>query len=265
MSNKDPAFLFYSGDFLVGVSDLTMEERGQYITLIALQHQKGHLNRRTIDLAIGTIRNRETGEIISLVSEYVLEKFCVDENGCYYNERTEEEIQKRNKYIESRQENGAKGGRPKKPTENHMDKNQKPYGKPTQNHTGNENKDKIIDTNIIDIIQDSKDNIDSIYNKQFEEFWEKYPRKVAKKYAYECYSRLKMTENLHQTMLSALDKQKRSKAWEDEKYIPHPSTWINQHRWDDEIAEEHLSSFDVDDFWEHAVKRSQEKIRGDKK
>jgi uncharacterized protein YdaU (DUF1376 family) len=250
MSNKDPAFLFYSGDFLVGVSDLTMEERGQYITLIALQHQKGHLSKRNIDLAVPN------------VSDFVLAKFKIDENGCYYNERTEEEIQKRNKYIEAQRSNGAKGGRPpKNPKETHGLENENPRANPSEN----ENENKIINTNIIDIIQDSKDNIDCIYNKQFEEFWEKYPRKVAKKYAYECYLRLKMTENLHQTMLSALDKQKRSKAWEDEKYIPHPSTWINQHRWDDEISEEPLSSFDADDFFNYAVQKSKEKMRGNKK
>ena len=34
MANKDPAFLFYSSDFITGCMGLTMEERGQYITLI---------------------------------------------------------------------------------------------------------------------------------------------------------------------------------------------------------------------------------------
>jgi hypothetical protein len=253
MSSKDPAFLFYSGDFLVGVSDLTMEERGQYITLIALQHQKGHLSKRNIDLAVPN------------VSDFVLAKFKIDENGCYFNERTEEEVEKRKKFTDSQREKALK--RWNKECEGNAEANAVAYEKdmPRQMPCENENKNKIINTNIIDIIQDSKDNIDCIYNKQFEEFWEKYPRKVAKKYAYECYLRLKMTENLHQTMLSALDKQKRSKAWEDEKYIPHPSTWINQHRWDDEISEEHLSSFDTDDFFAHAVQRSKEKMRGNKK
>ena len=41
---RDPAFLFYSSDFLSGIADLNMEERGQYITLLCVQHQKGRLN-----------------------------------------------------------------------------------------------------------------------------------------------------------------------------------------------------------------------------
>ena len=46
---KDPAFVFYTGDFLTGVIDMTMEERGQYITLLCLQHQKGHFSKKTLD------------------------------------------------------------------------------------------------------------------------------------------------------------------------------------------------------------------------
>ena len=100
---KDPAFLFYSSDFLTGCIDLTMEERGQYITLICLQHQKGHLTEKTIRLSVGN------------VSEDVLKKFDKDENGLLFNKRIEEEIEKRRTFAESRRKNGALGGRPKKP------------------------------------------------------------------------------------------------------------------------------------------------------
>jgi len=34
---KAPAFQFYAQDFLTGVMDLTMDERGLYITLLARQ------------------------------------------------------------------------------------------------------------------------------------------------------------------------------------------------------------------------------------
>ena len=40
---KDPALLFYSGDFLVGTMTMTMEQKGKYITLLCLQHQQGFL------------------------------------------------------------------------------------------------------------------------------------------------------------------------------------------------------------------------------
>ncbi len=129
--NKDPAVLFYTADFLVGVQGLTMEERGQYITLLCLQHQQGHLSQKTISLAVGT------------VSSDVLSKFEVDENGLLYHHRMDEEAIKRENYVHSRQENGKKGGRPSKPKENHMvnlkETYDKPYGKPKENLPENDN------------------------------------------------------------------------------------------------------------------------------
>ena len=102
---KDPAFLFYSSDFLNGVSDLTMEERGQYITLLCLQHQKGELSEKTIRLCLGS------------VSVDVLSKFKKNEAGNFFNERLVLEIEKRKSFTESRRNNGTKGGRPKKLTD----------------------------------------------------------------------------------------------------------------------------------------------------
>ena len=119
---KDPAFLFYTNDFLSGVTDLTMEERGQYITLLCLQHQKGHLSEKTIRLNVAS------------ASVDVLSKFIKDENGNFYNERLEIEVEKRATFIDSRRENGKLGGRPKG---NEIKPNGKPNGKPKSNRKPN--------------------------------------------------------------------------------------------------------------------------------
>ena len=96
--NKDPAVLFYTSDFLVGCSELTMEERGQYITLLCLQHQKGHLSKKAMTLAVGAI------------SPDVMAKFLKDENGHYYNNRMNEEAKAREKYLAAKRAAGSKGG-----------------------------------------------------------------------------------------------------------------------------------------------------------
>ena len=38
-------------------------------------------------------------------------------------------------------------------------------------------------------------------------------------------------------MLAAIEKQKQSAQWQDNggQFIPHPSTWLNQRRWEDEL------------------------------
>lgn len=94
---KDPAVLFYTSDFLTGVSDLTMEERGQYITLLCLQHQKGRLSKKMITIAAAS------------VSDDVLSKFKIDESGLYYNSRLELEAHKRAEHARKQSERAKKG------------------------------------------------------------------------------------------------------------------------------------------------------------
>jgi hypothetical protein len=125
---KDPAFLFYSSDFLNGVADLTMEERGQFITLLCLQHQKGTLTDKTIRLSLGS------------VSVDVLSKFSKDKDGNFFNERLSEEIEKRIQFTESRRNNGSKGGRPKN--------NTKPLGLAKHNLMEDVNENENEDINI---------------------------------------------------------------------------------------------------------------------
>lgn len=146
---KDPAFLFYSSDFLTGVAGLTMEERGQYITLMCLQHQHGHLPEKTIWLSLGLRSVTEIPDVIA--------KFQLDENGLYYQKRLDKEIDIRSNYVDSRVVNGSKGGRPRKPdteeepTNNHM-LNHK------DNHVPNLREDEDEDEDDNEII-DKKENI----------------------------------------------------------------------------------------------------------
>ncbi len=48
-TNNDPAFLFYSSDFLVGTIFMPYEQKGKYITLLCMQHQIGHLTKEQVN------------------------------------------------------------------------------------------------------------------------------------------------------------------------------------------------------------------------
>ena len=142
---KDPAIVFYTSDFMVGVSNLTMEERGQYITLLCLQHQLGHLSKKTIQLNVPN------------ATEDVLNKFVIDEDGNYYNVRLENEIIKRSKFIEHQRENGKKGGRPKKeenPKKTQIKPKIKAKQKPLEDEDENDN-ENIINNDIYSYIENS--------------------------------------------------------------------------------------------------------------
>lgn len=85
---KDPAMLLYTSDFLAGTYLLSMEERGQFITIICLQQQHGHMELGDIEIAVG------------FLSDNLLKLLSVDEDGKYYNERADFEIARRKKYSQ---------------------------------------------------------------------------------------------------------------------------------------------------------------------
>jgi len=127
---KDPAILFYTSDFLTGTAFFTDEQRGQYIRLLCEQHQNGHIPE-----------NHMVSICFSLASR-VVKKFVKDSDGNYYNERMEEEIEKRRHFLDTRYFNGKKGGRPRKP-------NSKPNNKPTENLREDDNENEIDYENIV--------------------------------------------------------------------------------------------------------------------
>ena len=69
----------------------------------------------------------------------------------------------------------------------------------------------------------------------FEQFWNKYPRKVAKKTAMQSFERLPMDEQ--ELAIDALDTH--LEYWKiketDTDFIPHAATWLNQGRYFDEL------------------------------
>ncbi|MFA5307570.1 MAG: DUF1376 domain-containing protein [Candidatus Babeliales bacterium] len=51
MKTKDPAFLFYSKDWIEGTAEYMPEEKGVYIDLLCFQHQRGGIPIETVRLA----------------------------------------------------------------------------------------------------------------------------------------------------------------------------------------------------------------------
>lgn len=98
---KDPAFLFYPGDFNTGTQFFSDEQVGKYMRLLMAQHQHGHLTEN---------------QVIFICKSYdkdVFSKLKKDSNGLWYNERLEIEVIKRKKYVESRGKNKEGKTKPK--------------------------------------------------------------------------------------------------------------------------------------------------------
>lgn len=65
-------------------------------------------------------------------------------------------------------------------------------------------------------------------------FWVAYPRRESKQDAIRAMQKLNPDASLRARMLAALTRYKESEQW-TRGVIPHPSTWINKRRWDDEL------------------------------
>lgn len=91
---KDPAFLFYSSDFLTGTMFMTDEQVGVYIRLLCAQHQHGgRIDTNVLRTYCDRITNGDT----------VAAKFAQDDRGSF-NERLEIEMQKRAEKSEKARE-----------------------------------------------------------------------------------------------------------------------------------------------------------------
>lgn len=75
--------------------------------------------------------------------------------------------------------------------------------------------------------------------ERFEAWWLEYPRKEAKAKARESWERADKAGKLPslEAMLAKLSLQRRSSQWTEGagQFIPHPTTYLNQERWSDEL------------------------------
>lgn len=97
---KDPAFLFYPGDYIAGTMHLDFESKGAYVELLMLQFNQDRMTLHMIKHMLG----HKFDHIWSLISN----KFQ-EEDGFYWNERLRVEKEKRVKFCKSRKDNKSKG------------------------------------------------------------------------------------------------------------------------------------------------------------
>ena len=78
--------------------------------------------------------------------------------------------------------------------------------------------------------------IKNIYIDDFNEFWNVYDKKVSKPKAITAYQKAIKKTN-HETLMTALKKQKVLWVGKEKAFIKHPTTWLNQECWNDEIED----------------------------
>lgn len=63
-------------------------------------------------------------------------------------------------------------------------------------------------------------------------FWQIYPRKIDKDRARRAWGKLKPDRATSKAILESLRRWKLCDQWQEERFIPHPATWLNGRRWE---------------------------------
>jgi uncharacterized protein YdaU (DUF1376 family) len=237
IENKDfnsPQFQLYVNDFLGSNRVLMLEPTGvsAYFFLLLASWNEKDCGLPSDDKSLLKLSRLYPNDW-EMVKECVL-TFFFEYKGRLYNRRL---LLERKKQINGRNQRiDALRKRYETSTE-------EPTEEPTEDNTGelfpdndNDNdNDNDINTDKRLMKKEAEKKESERLEKGFRDFWNAYPLKVGKKKARESFIKIKPDVLLIGTMLGAIEMQKQSEKWSDKKYIPHPTTWLNQARWEDEI------------------------------
>lgn len=173
-------------------------KRGQFVTSLPNLSKQTKLSIQQVRTALDHLKS--TGEI-------------TDTSTSKYRVIT---VVKYNDYQQDNRQNNSQSTGNQQASNRQVTGNQQQYKK--NNNDNNEKKEKEI--------------------LLFDRFWSVYPRHVNKQGAMKAFDKLKVDEELLEKMITAVERQKKSEQWsrDNGQYIPHPATWLNQHRWEDEIT-----------------------------
>jgi len=243
---------FHVGDYMLRTAHLEPLEDLAYRRLLDLYY----VNEQPIG---GT--PAEVARIIRLRSaaaevESVLREFFTETASGWQHSHCDEVIQQYQAKARVAAENGKRGGRPPKAKPETKPEEPDPVD-PAKQNEGSDNPSEtqsVISANPAET--GSKTNQEPRTNNQskeppippkgaatgFAEFWSAYPLKKAKATAENAWAKLKPSAELQAAILSAIAAHKLSADWQRDggQYIPHPTTWLNQRRWEDEVT--HASS-----------------------
>ena len=145
----------------------------------------------------------------------ILNEFFTQTEEGWSNKHCDKKIKAYKNQKKANKNNGKAGGRPKKQKITESVTDGLPFVTLTTNNK-QETKNKDI-----------KDD-------RFDIFWKQYPRKVAKPNAQKAWNKIKPDDVVFKKMLDAINQQGLSSK--EIQFVPHPATWLNAQRWEDEIS-----------------------------
>ena len=214
-------YSFHIGDYRGATAHLTNDEDLCYRRLLDLYYDKDGIMP---DLPAISRRVRFSIELV----ESILNEFFTLQESNWIHARAQCEIdlfkEKSEVAKRSAEKRWCKGNANAMPTQCEGNANQEPIT----------NNQYIPPTPKGDEVKDRKEKAPEQMSEAFLAFWQSYPRKTGKRVAWKAWKNINRPQL--EVILDAIRKARQSPDWLKERgaFIPHPSTWLNQARWEDE-------------------------------
>jgi hypothetical protein len=213
---KDPAFLFYPGDWLGGTMTFSRSHKGAYMDLLMCQFNHGHMCIDDVKLILGV-------DFDIMWESKLKSKFKTDPAGKFFNEKLENESIKRKTYTAGRNSNLK--SLKKKPS--HMSKHM-------ESHMENENDNEDVNINNNEkgyqILEMKEPELEEY--PTFEDFWQEYDKKIGEKGKIKSKWRSLSLKD-REAIMDYIPNYKVSQP--EKKYRKNPDTFLNNKSWNDEL------------------------------
>lgn len=95
------------------------------------------------------------------------------------------------------------------------------------------NNNKVLNIQSTNTNKVQKNGVSPEIQEMFDQFWAIYPKKVDKKGSLRAFKNIPKLKEVFPDIIKAVEIQKRSVQWQKEngQYIPNPTTYIHQERW----------------------------------
>lgn len=117
---------------------------------------------------------------------------------------------------------------------------------------------------VVEAERESRPILSCLAQKRFDRWWGVWPKKTAKRAAEKAWKSLRPDDDLTDRMIAAVEMQKKlDSRFRDERYIPHPATWINGGEWENSYTPDtpNAASFDAGEFFDLALQHSMEGLK----
>lgn len=220
-----PYMQFYVADYLADTTHLTAEEHGAYMLMLFSYWQTGKPLRIDRLATVARIPNERWPSVAETLSEF----FHVTETH-WVQFRVEADLEAVNSKVVTASNAGKASARAKAlKKQQELNDRSTDVADPLQRKPNHTDTDTDTDKNT----KSSSPAADDLFPK----FWTLYPNKKGKAAAEKAWKKLKVTDDLFTLIAQGLAKQCASQAWlkDSGQFIPHPATWLNGKRWEDEI------------------------------